>query len=262
MCIHFGRPEPINTLADAILRYGDREFESVTRSTIPMLSLLNHHHDPVTFRTIAESLDVPDPSELYLEYTVSPPQGKGKASHTDVMIKSGQCSWAIEAKWTEPMYDTVTKWLEKVSQPNGTIVLKGWLEIIGQRLNQAFDYQDFGDVIYQMIHRTASAIEAGASSRVVYLLFKMPGLNAGATMEQITERLETLWRLLGCPENLPFSVVEISIEPTELYLHLQAVSQANQNNRHVISQEVIAALGGRKPLFVFTANEPVIVGGA
>ena len=39
-----------------------------------------------------------------VEFTVDPPQGRGKASHTDIMIRSGPHALAIEAKWSEALY--------------------------------------------------------------------------------------------------------------------------------------------------------------
>src|SRR5262249_6317575 len=108
MTIHFGTPSSIKTFADAMPRYGRKEFESATRSTVPMLSLLMHALD--LFRDIVRGLRFPEEYDLILEYTVGPFGGRGKTSHTDVMLTSGDESLAIEAKWTEPMYPATKDW--------------------------------------------------------------------------------------------------------------------------------------------------------
>ena len=70
--------------------------------------------------------------DLFLEYTVRSPKGES-VSHTDVMLKSGPNALAIEAKWTEPMYKTVGRWLKDGnSRANKETVLEGWLSLLGQ----------------------------------------------------------------------------------------------------------------------------------
>ena len=88
MNIHFGTPNLIEAIADAVPLYGRKEFESATRSTIPMLSLLMHAPDH--FNEIVRQLGFPSQYDLFLEYTVRPPKGRGNASHTDVFLKAGK----------------------------------------------------------------------------------------------------------------------------------------------------------------------------
>src|SRR5438046_1368623 len=107
MNLHFGTPAAIKSVAEAVPLYGGKEFESATRSTVPMLTLLMHATD--LFDEIVRRLGFPGDYDLFLEYTVRPPKGRGKASHTDVMLKSGNHALAIEGKWTEPMYETVAR---------------------------------------------------------------------------------------------------------------------------------------------------------
>src|SRR4051812_8787238 len=105
MNLHFGTPAAIKAVADAVPLYGCKEFESATRSTVPMLSLLMHA--PNVFDEIVRRLGFPGSYDLFLEYMVRPPKGRGKASHTDVMLRSGTQALAVEGKWTEPMYEAV-----------------------------------------------------------------------------------------------------------------------------------------------------------
>ena len=53
MKLHFGNPGDIDSIANAVSRYGTKEFESPTRSTIPMLSLLIH--DMAKFKAIVKT---------------------------------------------------------------------------------------------------------------------------------------------------------------------------------------------------------------
>lgn len=80
MIIRFGSPANVETIAEAVPRYGRKEFESATRSTVPMLSLLRHNSD--LFNEIIQQLDFPLEYELILEHTVRPQKGRGKASHS------------------------------------------------------------------------------------------------------------------------------------------------------------------------------------
>ena len=87
MTIHFGAPKNIETIADALPLYSQSEFNSPTRSTIPMLTLLMHARN--VFDDIVKELEFPDRYDLFLEYTAGPFRGRGKASHTDVMLTAG-----------------------------------------------------------------------------------------------------------------------------------------------------------------------------
>jgi hypothetical protein len=236
MPIHFGRPGAINNIADAVPLYGDREFKSKTRSTVTLLDLLIHSR-PV-FDAIVRHVGFPEQHDLHLEYMVGPLRGKGKASHTDVMLLHGRHSLAVEAKWTEPMYETVGKWFGRGSA-NKTAVRDGWIEQLGVRYSQEFD-----SVIYQMLHRAASAAHAGTSPQLAYLLFKPSPDQRSATTEAITRELERLWGLLS-ERRFPFHVVEVGLEP------LPAFNALPKAKTDATDDVVRYALQGDKPLFQF-----------
>jgi hypothetical protein len=248
MNIHFGPPLKIRTIADALPLYGDREFESPTRSTIPMLTLLKDAPD--LFSEIVSQLRFPATYDLFLEYTVGPFGGRGKASHTDVMLTAGKdYSLAIEAKWTEPMYEDVKDWPKKgaTKTPNQKAVLKGWLDVLAKRLNCSLDVSSFDGIVYQMIHRAASAAFTSDSPRLAYFLFK-PSPDSGSAMpDAILGKLEDLWTLLGKPEKFPFYVVEIETTPTEDYTPLRSLAKGEG----ATAEAVVAALRDSNPLFKF-----------
>lgn len=247
MTIHFGTPNPIKTIADAVPLYASSEFESATRSTVPMLTLLMHAPD--LFNTIVREVGFPSEYDLFLEYTVGPFGGRGKPSHTDVMLKSGQDSLAIEGKWTEPMYAAVKDWPKKgaTKTPNQKAVLQGWLNILGKRLGTAFDVCGFDGSVYQMIHRAASAAFVGERPRLAYFLFKPSPDPRAAKPDDILGKLTDLWNLLGKPASFPFHVVEIETKPLEAFEPLRLLVKGEE----ATSEAVCAALQDTKPLFHF-----------
>lgn len=258
MKVHFGPPNDIKTIANAISLYGDNEFESITRSTIPMLSLL--HHGKRTFNKIIQNIGFNNECKCHLEYTVSPRHGRGKASHTDVMLIQDSQSLAIEAKWTESMYPTVSKWIKQgTNETNRRDVLKGWIELLSERVNQQLKPIDFENMIYQMVHRAASATVAGDHSAMAYFLFNMPTVKKGASTKQINEELEILWMSLGCPEYFPFYIVEIELAPTMVYDNLKLISKGK--NKEFLAEAVSATLQGRKKLFEFSKKPRIKIVG-
>lgn len=69
--------------------------------------------------------------EVQLEFTVDPVKGKGKPSHTDLMLIGNDIAVAVEAKWTEPPSGTVEEWIsEGVNSNNRLGVMRGWLSLL------------------------------------------------------------------------------------------------------------------------------------
>lgn len=108
-----------------------------------------------------------------------------------------------------------------------------------------------------MIHRAASAVDTGERAAVAYFLFKMPGLDKGASTNQIQEKLREFWTLLGKPAEFPFYVVEIEIAPTDVYERVRVIASAGEKNKEAISEAVSAVLLGEDPLFEFNISNPV-----
>lgn len=247
MNIHFGNPNPVTTMADALRLYGSREFESARRSTVPMLALLMH--DLNLFNEIVKRLGIPNEYDLYLEYTVGPFGGRGKPSHTDVMLKAGRDALAVEGKWTEPMYQTIKDWPKKGKEKtaNQKAVLNGWLNRLGEQLDTTFDVADFDEAIYQMVHRAASAASAGERPRLAYFTFKPSPDKQAATPNDIFNKLTDLWNRLGKPATFPFFLVEIETRPLETYEPLREMPKGEE----ATAEAVCAALLDSKPLFRF-----------
>jgi len=248
--IHYGTPNPIRSLMDAVPLYPNSEFESATRSTVPMLALLIHA--PGVFKQIVKELGFPTEYDLSLEYTVGPFGGRGTPSHTDVMLSSGQDSLAIEGKWTEPMYTTVKEWPKKglARTTNQTAVLLGWLNVLEKRLGKSFEVEAFGGVVYQMVHRAASAAFVGERPRLAYFVFKPSPDERAATPADVFGKLTDLWHLLGSPTSFPFYLVEIETKPLEAYEPLRLLTKGEDATAEAVS----AALQDSKPLFAFAVS--------
>jgi hypothetical protein len=211
-----GRSAPVRSIREAVAKYSKKEFQSPTRSTIPMLALLRDDLD--LFNAIVRRLNFPQEYELSLEYTVAARGRRGGGpSHTDVMLIAGDRSLAIEAKWTEPMYPSVDGWFKSVENTtNRKAVLEGWLRLIEDRTSQPSHAEEFGPVIYQMLHRAASAAKAGNPS-LAYFLFKSTSAFRSAPIDPVHQKLKELWTKLGRPATFGFHVVEIEMVPTPEY---------------------------------------------
>ena len=208
--------DPIKDISEALLLYPKREFYSPTRSTVPLLSLLKDGNR--AFDKVLRELKMDVGSDLHLEYTVKSPMGKGKASYTDLMVRETRKTLAIEAKWTEPRYETVAKWRKKGKSPeNKERVLKGWLQLIQPHAQRNLDLNDFSDAVYQMVHRAASACFNSEQPRLAYLHFIPDPSGKGATSKQYQSDLEHLRLLLGNPSDFQFYLVDLEIRPTEVF---------------------------------------------
>jgi hypothetical protein len=229
----------------------------LTCSTIPLISLVRDAQN--MFCRILAECDVPTKSDLHFEFTVRPPLGRGKSSHTDVMAFSECDCIAIEAKWTEPPYETVATWLSKKPEhkengndecnrkeanrkkANRKKVLSGWIELLnGQGPSLTAD--DVTDLEYQMLHRAASACFAsratGKRPRLAYFKFSPSEDFASkgfvpATLGYYKNGLESLWTRLGSPSEFPFFLVEIRITPTEKFFSINHLSKGETTGQTV-----------------------------
>ena len=176
MVLHFGRPVELTSFDALVDAMPDREFERLTRSTVPLLAWWR---DEARVRGLENCLGLEDLAEgdAWVEYAVSPHctscGGRGKSSYTDVLLKLDGHVVAIEAKHSEKLYATVGKWLGSPGSDNKRRVLHHWLSCcIGSTLTPLA----CRDLVYQMVHRTASACHVAAHNRaatphVVHVLF-------------------------------------------------------------------------------------------
>jgi hypothetical protein len=244
---------------DCAANYPDKEFASPTRSTVPLLDALRKGATPSFLEKLLLEAGLSNEAlDLHLEYQVKPFKGKGKASHTDLMViqpGAPKRSIAIEAKWTEPRYETVSKWLGCGTSPeNRRNVLGGWLESIAGHTGTRIDPGNCGDLVYQMVHRAASAVEAsgaGGSPAMAYLIFKNVGedsVKGEAPLEEYREDLRQFRTIIGNGERFPFFLISVPIRSTAAFASLSGLTKGHLST----VQSLRLALGkAMKPLFDF-----------
>jgi hypothetical protein len=208
------KENPLGSVDEVLEKFAKKEFQSPYRSTVALLSWLKH--EPESVLTLLRELGSKDSVELFIEYKVPPQNGRGNASHTDLMVLSGDVAIAIEAKWTEPRYKTVKKWLEEGSSlENRNAVLGGWLKQLGIEKSE-----DANDLIYQMVHRAASACIAGKQNTqkavVVYLLFiSSDDTSSEKQLSDIRNDLQFLKKLVDPEVGLSFFLAAVPIRELE-----------------------------------------------
>lgn len=206
-------------------RFTDASLASPWRSTVPLLDGLRQG-EGAWIPNLMTSLGFRDTARIALEYRVSPPRGRGPASHTDAMVTQGCRALAIEAKWTEPRYPTAKLWWSGGNAPaNRLEVLRGWLNLLERFGPRKLRPEYFDDVVYQMIHRAASACAVAercspsdGNAEVAYLLFnRASDQGRTARTESCLADLSGFHALLGSPNRLSFSVIEVTFEPTPAF---------------------------------------------
>lgn len=165
MRYEYGTPQSHDTFEELVQRMPTSEFSKLDRSTIPLLCWWR---DEAHVAELMSMLGLGSPHRTVFEYPVrsgcSRCQGRGKSSFTDVMLTTDEYVVAIEAKYREALYQTVRQWLAAGGPRGGTnrrSVLHHWLSCcLGLE-----DRGEYGELIYQMVHRTASAAFFGKRSR-------------------------------------------------------------------------------------------------
>ncbi len=241
-----------NALLD---RYSLNHFNSPKRSTVPLLAYWKEPERVLACLT-RFGLHAPDTLTLAFEYDVPVQEGKGPPSCTDLMILGQNLAVAVEAKYTEPVYETVKEWLRKDYSENKRAVLKGWLSLINQTTGSQLTHTDVMDLAYQAIHRAASACfplkgEPGVSRFMVYLLFT----DAEAAPQKITRDLAVLRKLIP-PDSLRFACVTIRLEKKPAFTALE--DRWTREKERLLRDDVMEGL--RQDLF-FEFSEPVVSDG-
>lgn len=216
---------------DAVIgSYPDKEFDSPTRSTIPLLEYLRSPEQCMRELHTALGLPVPRRVHLNFEHTVSPPRGSGKASQTDLMaISLPECAIAIEAKWKEPRYEIVENWLR--DSANRRDVLRGWCKLLEQRGANPDPEGELRGLPYQMVHRAASAchVKDASSCWIVYLVFEPTASKRSEYLADLT----CLRDVLGSRSSLGIALAECSIEQSQSLIGFRRRWDTGERQFHV-----------------------------
>jgi hypothetical protein len=213
----------------------DSVLASPHRSVVP---LVDFWRDPAgRLHQLGDLLgvDLSETTEIAFEYAVPVKGGRGKASFTDVMISGPKTALALEAKFTEPPYELVSKWLRDPAEANRIDVLKGWLDLINKECGAELTQQSVAELPYQLIHRTASVCSVSSKERgVLYLLFKRDG------MSEYTSGISKLSALLPAEARLRFAAIECTVADTPALARLE--DDWKNNKREDMAKKVRTAL--------------------
>ena len=228
----------VNDKGDLISKYGKGEFDSPFRSTIPLIELVFEE------KLLKESFDYDSNAKFVFEHATSVKKGKGFPSCTDLVISDDGKSCFIEAKRTEPQYETVKEWLG--TSTNRADVLNGWLEYINERCKKNIKIQDVNDIVYQMVHRFASACNGETKTELVYILFK-PDEKDG-----YVENLQKLKNLVG--DIVPIRLIVFDIKENKLKDLQQRWEKEKERN---LSEEIRQILIEESPVMSFEKVEEI-----
>lgn len=244
--------EPIADFAALCARFAGPPMQSPFRSTVPLLSLVEHSRPQ--WNALLDSLGEPPDGVVHFEYRVPSPKPRGNPSQTDALIISDSTILAVEAKWTEPRYETVAKRLSKPESDGADprMTVNGWLQHLQPFASPRLHVDDVTDVVYQVLHRAASACAVatahGCQPLLMYLHFHPSPLWNSATTAQYIADLRRLNELLGAPANVKFVVVEMPLVPT---LAFDSVKNLDKRSQATSRRVIDALLSG--PLFTFGA---------
>lgn len=205
-------------------------FASPFRSTVPLVAFAKDNWSGV--KTLLSACGLSEEVEVHFEFKVNSPKGNGNPSHTDAMVLSATHACAVEAKWTEPRYDTVEKRLKRKDPKdpegvNAEAFVGGWLELLQPFAAKPLRLNDFSMAVYQMVHRAASAAAMSRSPSLIYLHFDLAGRLGGTSTDQYYTDLTYLHNLLGKPLNFPFHMIEVEIKPTSVFSALEHLKKGS-----------------------------------
>ena len=221
---------------ELIERYGSKEFASPKRSTVPLLAYWRDADRRAGEFTGALGFTLTDSVCLNFEHEVPVQRGIGKPSCTDLMLRSGGVSAAIEAKWTEPRYKEVAAWLGEPASSNRAEVLEGWLDLLRTCAGSNLEQDDVAGLPYQIVHRAASACHPDAESRwLVYQVF-----DVGAEEREMYIRdLGALASLLGAGPRLRICLADCTVHRTDRQEELENLWDSGERD---LREPVMAGL--------------------
>jgi hypothetical protein len=216
---YYGKPGALD-FADVVRLFPENAFASPMRSTVPLLAYWKDAPKRLyDFASITHAHDLVD-AQVCFEYPVAS-VGANKASYTDVMAIAPKNVVAIEGKWTESVGPTVGNWLlGGKKRPNRERVLGHWLQLIEKETGHAAG-SDVNGVVYQLVHRVASACSAAEGTRRVQVVLQVFADRTNVTRKRRYEAiLECAARALDPHGKITFWLLLVPPSPTEAFKSL------------------------------------------
>lgn len=231
-----------SSFAELLRLIPDGALKSPRRSVVPLVDFCR---TPETARSAigaAVGLDLANTTEFIFESAVPVQQGVGKSSYSDLLMFSPEAAVTIEAKYTEPAYESVHTWLRTPEGKNRADVLTGWLGLINRVVGSTVEHRSVATLPYQLIHRVASACFPARSKRVMaYLVF------GPSPSKHYAEAVASLNELLGAPPTLSMRVLSLPAHKLPAFDALESEWNSGQRD---LTQRVRSALEDG-PLFSF-----------
>jgi hypothetical protein len=191
---------------------------------------------------------------LHFEYQVKPSGVPGNASHTDAMAVASDAAAAIEAKWTEPRYETVASRLKnrvarlsagdsnllQQAEVSQRAVIEAWFNMLAPFATQTLNSDLGGDVVYQVLHRAASVAAISRAPHLIYLHFEPSPLRSALSEGDYVADLSRLYALMGKPANFPFYVVTIPAKPTSGFDRSAALEKGIEETDLKVRQAIVS----------------------
>ena len=206
---------PIENVDALLSNFKGKALQSPMRSTVPLLDMVLHA--PSHLLSIVGKCGAEPDSDLRFEYEVCSGAGSARPSQTDLMVLGKARAVAVEAKWTESVYATVATRLKRRTKPrrkddseeakaldreHQEEEVGAWLAKLQPLATEPLTTVGMAKVVYQMIHRAASAVATGLSPSLLYLHFDDAESRQGATADEYKADLERLYGMLGRPSRL------------------------------------------------------------
>lgn len=213
----------------------DDALASPKRSVVPLIDFCRSPDKMLRDLSAVTGIPLDAATDLLFEYAVPVQQGRGKPSCTDLVVLTSETAMAIEAKYTEPEYESVNSWLRKPCEPNRLDVLNGWLTLINSATAREVKVNDVLELPYQLIHRSASACHLQRPSRaVVYLIF-------GETVaEHYINHAKRLDAVLNASNALPIFVLSCPVSALPQYHNVVQLWNAGQRKLSENVRQVLA----------------------
>jgi hypothetical protein len=223
----------------------DKEFKNLTRSTIPLLSYWADAS--AALETLCRKLEISvGNGTLCFEFAVKS-LGRNKPSFTDIMYISQPVAIAIEAKSTEPQYDTVREWLKRGTDiPTRRKVARHWLAIIEKRTGRHVDDDIVAPLIYQMIHRLASLCSIAAARHVlVFQVFEFEGhtVNYEHSLNELRKALDPERRIGMCLHTIRMEQTSVFHQIKDLLKAARAEDQPFIVRNALLDRSLVQIIG-------------------
>jgi hypothetical protein len=206
----------VRSFEELVEELGPDAVASPRRSTVPLVDYWRAPEQRLP--DLWERLHVPHPgdTEMHFEYEVPVQRGRGKSSFTDLMVFTADVVVAIEAKFTEPRYESVATWLGGTPTTNRVDVLEGWLCAIEAVAERSIPRDAVRDLPYQLIHRTASACRVDLRKRIV--LYQVFG---DFPADYYAGDLRRFAAAIAAPDRMAFVVLGCACRSSDTYSRLE-----------------------------------------